>query len=451
MSKKRSKKHLMTKFFLILTFTTLLCLSVFSQNNQIKDLEKKRKQTLKDIANTTQLLNDTKKTTLNLFNRISLLVEQINSRQQLIRILNQEIEAIEKEQILVEKEITQLQNNLKSEQKAYSKAIEEMLHNKQKNNELIYVLSGKSVGESMRRMKYLKDYSTWRSKQASNIKAKQKELNLKKAYLDKSKTEKQSLLANREIEQNNLKVEEDAHKLEMAEANSKQKELQDLLQAKQKQADNLNSQLERLIVNEITRQEKEAKRLSQIKVRRSGKSKRTRSSNSETKTTAPTVTAPELPELPEKSNVEEYVTTENLDLSSSFASNKGKLPMPIKCKYSIIGRFGKHRHEKWKVTTENGGIDIQAQAGADAFAVFLGEVTFIAAFPGYNNCIIVRHGSYFTLYANIQQIYVKQGQKIATGQALGKIFLDTDTNNSLLHFQLWKGKSKLNPEPWLNR
>lgn len=434
----------MKRLVFALIAITVLSMSLFSQSSKLKDLEKRRKQTLRDIANTTQLLNDTKKTTLNIFNRIALLAEQIRSRQQLITLLNQEIDAIEKEQSRVQEEIIQLEKNLKSEQKAYAKAIEEMLHKKQKNNELIYVLSGKSLGESMRRMKYLKDYSTWRNKQAQNIQLKQKELKQKKEYLDKSKAEKQILLTNREKEQSNLQNEEQTQKSEMVEANSKQKELQEILQTKQRQANNLNTQIERLIADEVARQEREAKRQAQAKVRRSGKTNTTKAPVTADKETASDTPA-------ESRKVDEFVTKENLELSSNFASNKGKLPMPVKGRYSITGRFGTHQHEKWRVKTDNSGIDIQTSGAADTFSVFTGEVTYIAAFPGYNNCIIVRHGGYFTLYANIEDIYVKKGDKVSTGQALGRIFKDPDTNNSQLHFQLWKGKSKMNPEPWLNK
>ncbi|MDL2215275.1 peptidoglycan DD-metalloendopeptidase family protein, partial [Dysgonomonas sp. OttesenSCG-928-M03] len=145
------------------------------------------------------------------------------------------------------------------------------------------------------------------------------------------------------------------------------------------------------------------------------------------------------------------MTKENFNLSSNFASNKGKLPIPVTGRYRIIGRFGTHRHGQWNVTTNSSGIDIQAQSGAQARAVFNGEVSRVVAFPGYNNCVIIRHGGYYTFYGNIQQVNVRQGQKVSAGQPLGVIYTDADTGSSQLHFQLWKGTNKLNPEPWLQR
>jgi septal ring factor EnvC (AmiA/AmiB activator) len=142
------------------------------------------------------------------------------------------------------------------------------------------------------------------------------------------------------------------------------------------------------------------------------------------------------------------MTSENVVLSNNFASNRGKLPYPITGNYTITTRFGTHQHSKF-VTTSSSCIDIRSQAGAEAKAVFNGEVTYVAAIPGYNTCIIIRHGNYYTFYGNIQNIYIKQGDKVKTGQSLGKVFTDPDTGFSQIHFQLWQGTNKLNPEPWL--
>ena len=95
------------------------------------------------------------------------------------------------------------------------------------------------------------------------------------------------------------------------------------------------------------------------------------------------------------------------------------------------------------------GIDIRSQAGAEAKSVFDGEVTRVVAMPGYNTCIIICHGDYFTFYTNIDQLYVKQGDKVKTGQSLGRLYTDPGTNQSQIHFQLWLKTQKLNPEPWL--
>lgn len=452
--------------FILFLSTTV----VFSQSNKIKDLENKRKLTLREIENTTLLLKETKKNTSTLLNRINLLSEQIRSRQQLISLLNQEVSSISDVQAATEKEIAILTANLKSQQQSYAKAVEGVVLRKRSGNKLLFVLSGNSLAESLRRVKYLKDYSEWRTNQIKEIREKQKLLEEKKATLAKSKSEKQALLGNREKEQNNLQKEEEIHKQEVSDADKKQKELQNILQTKQKQANNLNVQIEKLIAQEIERQEREAKRLAEEQARRERlkREKAERERAEKAKREAERLSRPSKSKEKEKEKEKEAepitesessretentptATAENIKLSSNFAANKGRLPVPVTGRYSIVGRFGVHQHSKWRVATNNNGIDIQAQSDAQARAVFGGEVSRVVAFPGFNNCIIVRHGGYYTFYGNIQQVFVKQGQRIATGQALGTVYTDSDTGDSQLHFQLWQGTTKLNPEPWLQK
>ncbi len=456
---------------LVLFILFLSTLFVFPQSNKIKDLENKRKLALREIESTTLLLNETKKNTSTLLSRINLLTEQISSRQRLISLLNDEMSAIAEQEAATEKEIVILTANLKGQQKSYARAVEGIVLRKQSGNKLLFVLSGSSLAESLRRMKYLKDYSQWRDNQITEIKEKQKLLQEKKAALEKSKAEKKALLGNREKEQTNLQKEEQVHKQEVSDASKKQKELQSILQTKQKQADNLNAQIEKLIAQEVARQEREAKRLAEEQARRE-RLKRERAERAEKakREAARAAKVPPKTESPKEKEVspkveteapsretEEVamatptVTAENFKLSSNFAANKGRLPMPVTGSYSIVGRFGTQQNSRWRVTTNSNGIDIQARAGAQARAVFGGEVSRVVAFPGFNNCIIIRHGGYYSFYGNIQQIFVKQGQKISAGQALGTVYTDSDTGNSQLHFQLWQGTTKLNPEPWLQK
>ncbi len=412
--------------FLLLSFTIF----ANSQTNKIKDLENQRKKALQEIENTNKLLASTKKNTNTLIDRIKLITTQIATRQNVVTILTREIEEINREQKKTEEELSRLEVDLKQKQENYAAAVRGMIHKKQSKNKLFFVLSGKSLGESLRRMKYLRDYSEWRNDQAEEIKKDQKEWTVKKLELEKTKKDKLELLAARRAEQNKLKEEEKARQAEINEANNKQKELQAIIKQKQQQADRLNTQIQKLIAEEIARQEKEAKRIAEEKAKAAGK-------GNDEKTIKEMMAA---------------ASTENLKLSNDFVANKGKFPVPVTGSYTIVTRFGTQRHNQWSsVTTNSNGIDIRTQSGADARAIFQGEVSDIAAIPGSNNLIIVKHGEYFSVYGNIQQAYVKKGQKITTGQSIGKIYTDSDNGLTQLHFQLWKGKVKQNPEPWLKK
>lgn len=446
-----------TKSILLFISLLIVC-SAYGQSKNIKNLENKRKQTLLEIENTNKLLLDTKKTATALLNRIKLISSQINSRQELVSILNQELSAIDKEQKRIESEIKDLEVDLKDQQKKYASAIDGMIYKRQNKNRLLFVLSGKSFGESLRRLKYLKDYSEWRNQQAIEIIDKKQSLTEKRQELVKSKKDKIALLAQRRQEEQTLKNEENIQKQEVAEATKKQTELQGILKKKQQQADALNKQIERLIAEEVARQEREAKRIAAEKAKQERAKAAAAAKSKETATTKPkeTTTGTKSNNTSKSAAKEAAVaspteTKENFNLSRNFASNKGRYPMPITGRYSIVSRFGAHRHSQWNITTKSNGIDIQAQSGAEARSIFEGEVSTVMAFPGFNNCIIVRHGGYYTFYGNIQQVFVRKGQRIAAGQSLGVVYTDPETGASQMHFQLWQGTTKLNPEHWLKK
>lgn len=422
----------------IIVFLSVLLISIssFAQNAKIKELEQQRKNALREISNTDKLLRETKKSTSSLLERIQLISNQIFSRQKVLSLLEQEVVGIEGEQKRIEDEIVILESDLKSKQKNYSKAIEGMLKNRQSENKILFVLSGKSLSESYRRLRYLQDYSEWRKNQANEIKDQSQNLKDRKSALAKAKMEKTTLLQQRTSEQANLKKEETNYQQEVGEAQKKQKDLQKILAQKRQQAQALDRQIAKLIAEKVARQEREAKRKAEEKARAEAAKNNNRGTTS--KEVKPSKGVSPTP----------IVSSENVALSNNFASNKGKLPYPISGNYTITTRFGSHQHSRF-VTTSSSGIDIRSQAGAEAKSVFNGEVTYVASIPGYNTCIIIRHGNYYTFYGNIQNISVRQGDKVKTGQSLGKLYTDPDSGFSQIHFQLWNGTNKLNPEPWL--
>ena len=140
-------------------------------------------------------------------------------------------------------------------------------------------------------------------------------------------------------------------------------------------------------------------------------------------------------------------------MSGDFGSNKGSLPFPVSQSGSIIVHFGDQKYQDLKyVESSSKGIDIQTRPGASAVAVYNGTVSKIFSVPGFNSSIIIRHGNYLTVYANLVGLNVKTGDKVKTGQSLGKIYSDPQQDNlTVLHFQLWKDTQRLNPESWLRR
>lgn len=441
----------MKKGFLISLFV-ILAFCAAAQNAQIEALQKQQRALQEEISNTNKLYLDVRKQTTTILDRINLINKQISSRKELINVQRQEIDALRKEEVRLEREIERLNRELKQKQDNYATAIQGMINQKSGQNRLLFVLSGRSLGESLRRMQYLREYSKWQRSQAEEIKKQNAEIIEKRESLTRAKVEKENALASLQQEQEKLQGEEKKHQSEVAQARGQERELQRTLQEKQQQANQLNAQIEKLIAEEVARQEREAeerRRAEEAERRRLAEARGEKEADKkEEETPAREEGASPGPRIEAGASV---ASTESFNLSKNFAANKGRLPMPVTGTASIVGSFGTKRHSEWNVTTNSNGIDIQAQKGATIRSVFDGEVTKVFSFPGSNTCVIVRHGDYYTFYANIYDLFVKQGDKVTAGQSLGRIFTDPDTGISTMHFQLWQKTNKLNPAPWLQR
>lgn len=423
---------------------TLTALTAFGQKSaRVRQLEEQRKKALAEIEMTNQLLKETTQTAQNLLNRLNLLSQQILSRKKVISLLNQEVGELDDQIVASRREITRLEKELGGKRDNYGKSMQSMFKRRSSQDKLLFILSADNFAQSMRRMRYLREYADWQKQQATEIIDKQTEIALKQKELEKTRSEKNALLSTREQESKKLQTEENNQKVEVQQLSKKQKELKEQLRKKQQQANTLNRQIEKQIAEEIARAEAEAKAARERERRAREKAK------AEGKAPAK---EPIQEERVADTKGGYAMTRAEKKLSDDFAGNRGRLPFPVAGRYTIVGTFGEQQHQELKyVRTNNSGIDIQTTPGADARAVFNGEVTRVFVVPGYNNSVIIRHGNYLTVYSNLSQVYVKAGDKVSTRQAIGKIFTDTESGNAtILHFQLWKEKTKLNPSPWLD-
>lgn len=403
-------------------FILFICLFgvVSAQNSaRVQALEKQRKEALAEMERINGLIAQTQATTKDYLRRLNLLSEQILSRKKVISLLGQEVEAINAQMNEMSQQIHRLEGELKEKQQNYGKSVRSMYRRQASQDKLLFILSAENFAQSLRRLRYLREYAAWQKRQASEIVEKQTEITQKRNALTQTRQEKQQLLAQQEKERKQLQTEENNQQKEVKALNKKKSQLQAQLREKRKQA----QQLDRLIQEQIAREIAEANRKKAADKQR-------------------------------KADVKGgyAMTKAEKALSDNFASNRGRLPYPVAGSYTIVSRFGEQQHEQLKyVRTNNNGIDIQTTPGTDARAVFKGVVTRIFTVPGFNHSIIVRHGNYLTVYSNLSQVYVKTGDRVDTRQALGRIFSDPEEHNAtILHFQLWKEKTKLNPAPWLD-
>lgn len=425
------------------------CFLVSAQNSEkVKQLEKQRKEALAEIELTNQLLVETTETARNSLSRLNLLSQKILARKKVVSLLNQEVAEIDKRMAEMRRQIGKLEKELGSKRMNYSKSVQSLYKRHSSEDKLLFIFSAKSFTQSLRRIRYLREYADWQKREAAEIVDKQREIAAKQAELEKTRAEKQALLGSREEETKQLQSEESSQKEEVQQLSKKQKELKAELAKKKRQADALNRQIEKQIAEEIARAEAEAK-AAREKAERERRAREKAASKGEK--AAPSATEPVREERVADSKGGYAMTKAEKRLSDDFAGNRGRLPFPVGGRHTIVASFGEQQHQELKyVRTSNSGIDIQTTPGADARAVFNGVVTRVFVVPGYNNSIIVRHGNYLTVYSNLSEVYVKAGDQVSTRQPIGRIFVDSeDGNTTILHFQLWKEKTKLNPAPWL--
>jgi septal ring factor EnvC (AmiA/AmiB activator) len=441
---------MMKQYWLLLL---CLCMAVTVQaqtSATVKKLESQRRAALKEIDETNSLLKKTTRTADNFLKRLNLLSNQITSRKKVINLLTQEVSAMDREMREMNKDIDLLEKELKAKQQNYAKSARQMYKRRSSQDKLLYILSASNFTQSIRRIRYLREYANWQIKQGEEVIAKRTEINKKQEDLKQKQKEKKSLLNNRETENKNLEAQEQVQKAEVKTLSTKKKELQAVLSKKKKQAQALNKQIENQIAIEIARAEEKARQ------ERLLAEKRRKEQLAAAKKAGKKVPAKD--KIPAEEQRKAAVkggyamTKVERKLSGDFANNKGRLPYPVSGRHTIVSRFGEQQHQELKyVRTNNNGIDLQVPPGSDARAIFDGEVTRVFVLPGYNNSIIVRHGNYLTVYSNITKLYVKAGDKVKARQAIGKIYSDSEDNNStILHFQVWKERTKLNPLLWLD-
>ena len=401
----------------------------------VQELERRREDALQEIAITSQLLKEASASAKSSLNRLNLLSQQLMSRKKIVSLLNEEISAIDRKIKTMGNEISILDRDLTKAKEGYAKSMQnQQQEHRTTQYKMLMILSAENLSQSYRRMRYLREYSGWQKVEAERIVKKQTEITQRKAELEKSRKEKQNLLVQRDDENKKLEEEQQLQQKETKELSKKQKDLQNQLQNKRREANALNNQIDNLIAEDIKSSEKNAP----------SQAEKTTSETSSSK--AGTTTSKR------SASTSNYILTESeATISKNFAGNKGKHPFPLTGKYTIVSRFGEHQHQELShVRTNNNGIDIQTTVGAEARAIYKGVITRVFVMPGFNNNVIIRHGNYLTVYSNLSEVYVKAGDAVDTRQAIGKIFTDREKGNeTVLQFQIWHERTKLNPATWI--
>ena len=416
----------------------LACLFVWNASAQttqkIKELENQRNELQQQIAESETLLRSTKKDVKSQLDNLALINGQIADRKKYINAIEQDVKSLNNEINALLRQLKTLQRDLKDKKDKYESSVQYMYRNKSIHEKLLFIFSAENLSQTYRRLRYVREYANFQRLQAVEIERKQKQVNAKKAELEVTRGAKEKLLKEGEAEKKKLEKQEKEKQGILHGLKRKQRGIQSEINKKRRSANKLNAQIDRLIEQEIEKARKRAEE----------EARKTSAKEGKKPTEKPVSKQPV-----QKGTVDKFrMNSEDRQLSGTFESNKGRLPMPITGPYVIVGRYGQYAVAK-NVRLDNKGIDIRGKEGAKARAVFDGAVSAIFKYNGLSN-VLVRHGNYISVYCNLSSVSVAKGSKVKAREEIGVVQKDA-SGNAVLHFQLRKETAKLNPEVWLGR
>ena len=432
---------------LIVIFCICLCTCTLSAQTtrKIRQLEKQRNELKQQIAESETLLQSTKKDVKSQLGNLALISGQIEERQKYIQTIESDVNSIQQEINRLEKDLVRLQKELGEKRQKYEQSVKYLYRNKSIQDKLMFIFSAENFGQMYRRLRYVREYSDYQRLQGIQVQRKQKQVTEKAISLKNSRKAKEDLLKQGEAEKAKLEAQEQERKQILSGLQKKQRSIQSELAKKRRSADKLNAQIDRLIEEEIEkarkRAEEEARRKAE-EARKAAEAAKGASGTSAAKT--------ETGKTPVEKLEAYKVDSEDRRLSSVFEKNKGILPVPITGPYVVVGHYGQYQVKGLRnVKLDNKGMDIKGKAGANARAIFDGEVSAVFQYNGLTN-VLVRHGSYISVYCNLSTVRVKKGSLVRARDVLGEVHTNAD-GETILHFQLRKETVKLNPELWIHR
>ena len=387
---------------------TVLALSllVFAPGVKAQDTraqEERKARLEREIAIIDRQLAENASQSSSMLSDLTLIRKKISNRKALVTEADRQVRKYADSIYLTNREITRLQVRIDTLTSHYSRLVMSAYKNRDARVWYMYMFASDNLGQAFRRFGYFRNLSSQMKSEAQRIRDMQDELAVKKERLDRMKKESEAVKASRQKELDELRKDENKADGVVKRLQKDRKKYQNQLTAKKKEVNALNREIARIIAAAMKTDDQKKK--DQVRAQL------------------------------------------DMKLDAEFANNQGKLPWPADG--PVVSRFGKQYHPVYKnlELPPNNGVDIALAKGTSVNAVFDGVVTQVFVMPGYNQCVLVQHGNYFTLYCKMKGLVVKAGDKVKTGQALGTI--DTINGQTQLHFEVWKGKTPQNPEQWL--
>ena len=429
------------------------------KSKALRRLEQERKELLKKIEASDKKLQQLRVSTKSSEQTLRAVQQQVAQRREVISLLGNEVSGLQARIDTLSGHIGRLRREESALLLRYQAALLQLQRVDTHIDPLIFILSSSSPSQARERQRFLSKYVKAVQQASQALRSTRSEIEVTKAEVGRTHSEKEQLLALREQEKRKLEKEEAVRATEVKSLKGQEKQVAQDLSRQRQRAEALDRQIQRQVEAEIAAAQKRAEELRKKQLAARAKTKPTTAPKGHKDSTPTTPTTPKTP--PEEPADERRAATPGgyaMDaseraLASSFAQNKGKLPAPIRGSYSLLRTFGVHQHsEHTRVQVSSSGVDYGVHGDSHAYAVFSGVVSRVFVVPGYGTALILRHGNYLTVYANLASLSVGQGARVKTGQALGAIATAPDGSGSrLLHFQLWHERTKLDPLSWVRR
>ena len=393
---------------LLLILAALFCaLNLAAQNQSLDALRDEIRRAEEEIRATNELLAKTKKDKQVTQNQLKLIQNRIRNRKQIIANLEKQTQVINGDIGTKNDTVHAMQNELTQLRKEYADMVYAAYKNYKLNNFLVFLFASKDFNDATRRISYMRRYNRMRQQKAEQIKSVADSLHVQIGELENRKAELTKVRDTRTQEVSSLGKDEKQYQSSLSEINTKSGKLSSEIRKKQSQINKLQQRIQAIIAEEARKNRATPKSAAQ----------------------------------------EDYIA----NLSGRFDQNKGLLPYPVRGGV-IVDRYGVHPHATQKgLMVNNKGINIASGSGAEVRAVFEGDITQIVFVQGLNNTVIIRHGNYLTTYSNLASVNVKTGDKVTLNQVIGRLSNSDDSDDCVLHFEIWEETENLNPEQWLRR
>lgn len=433
----------MNRLLFVIGILGLFCMPSMAQSTRkIRELERQHAELQKQISQSESLLQSTKKDVKSQLSNLTLLSGQIDERKKYIATIENDVNVIQREVDRLQVELNTLKKELADKKDNYEQSVKYLYHNRSIQEKLMFIFSADNLNQMYRRMRYVRQYADYQRMQGLEVERKQRQVRDKQKVLVASREAKRKLLEAGQAEKVKLEAQEKERKGLLASLQKKQRTIQGEINQKRRSADKLNAQIDKLIAIEIEKARKRAEEEARRKATAENGRNKKEGTNSKTSAKGQNIPSSKMGEF--------KVGSEDRRLSGVFEQNKGKLPIPITGAYMIVGHYGQYQVDGLRnVRLDNKGVDIRGKQGAQARAIFNGEVSAIFQYNGLSN-VLIRHGSYISVYCNLQSVLVRKGSKVNTRDIIGQVHTDKE-GNTILHFQLRKETAKLNPEIWLQR